>query len=170
VTPSVAEVVACYERALADGMAPPHQDGVLGLLLELLRNNFDQWQREDATRVPDASDAVVAAAKRDIDTLNTRRHRLVEAIDAAIAAAIEQDPTAPPATESPAMVFDRLAVLTIRIHFTARARGGGYADRLPLLRDQLELGQEALEALFDDIRAGRKRFVPYQSLKLYGSP
>ncbi len=28
---------------------------------------------------------------------------------------------------------------------------------------------EALDGLFDDIRTGRKRFVPYQSLKLYGS-
>ena len=40
------------------------------------------------------------------------------------------------------------------------------------------LGQDAesahklnqqLEALFDDVRSGRKRFLPYQSLKLYGS-
>ena len=27
----------------------------------------------------------------------------------------------------------------------------------------------ALEALFDDVRAGRKRFVPYRGLKLYGA-
>jgi hypothetical protein len=37
------------------------------------------------------------------------------------------------------------------------------------LRGQLDVVLEALEGLFDDIRTGRKRFVPYQSLKLYGS-
>ena len=73
------------------------------------------------------------------------------------------------------MVFDRLSVLTIRIHFTesgrcVRSRTDGYRARLPLLRDQLTVVLEALDGLFDDIRAGRKRFVPYQSLKLYGSP
>ena len=37
------------------------------------------------------------------------------------------------------------------------------------VRPELRLRvQEAMEALFDDVRSGRKRFVPYQSLKLYG--
>jgi hypothetical protein len=169
VTPSVAEVIGHFQRALADGMPPTPADGVLGRLLGLLGNNFDQWLREDATRVAGADDAVVAAAKRDIDALNATRHGLVEAIDAALCAGIEQDPSAPPATESPAMVFDRLSVLAIRIHFTERAAHNGYAERLPLLREQLALGREALEALVDDVHAGRKRFVPYRSLKLYGS-
>ena len=39
-----------------------------------------------------------------------------------------------------------------------------------MLHEQLAPLQAALEALFDDVRAGRKRFVPYQSLKLYGGP
>jgi hypothetical protein len=34
---------------------------------------------------------------------------------------------------------------------------------------QLALLQEALAGLFDDVHSGRKRFVPYESLKLYGS-
>jgi len=36
-----------------------------------------------------------------------------------------------------------------------------------VLYEQLALLREALEALFDDVESGRKRFVPYQSLKLY---
>ena len=72
------------------------------------------------------------------------------------------------------MVFDRLSVLVIRISSTEDAATSErddrdlYAARLPVLRRQLALLQEALEALFDDVRTGRKRFVPYQSLKLYG--
>ena len=68
------------------------------------------------------------------------------------------------------MVFDRLSVLTIRLHVTEAGAGRDQlAGRLPLLRDQLTTLQRALDGLFDDLRAGRKRFVPYLSLKLYGA-
>jgi Protein of unknown function (DUF4254) len=172
--PSPSHVVAQFQRALRDGMPTPAGD-VLGLLIRLHGNNLDQWRREDLTRAADADDAAVATAKRDIDALNATRHGLVEAVDAALVAALEQERWATPATESPAMVFDRLSVLTIRIHFTegaARAPGTDgdrYRARLPALRDQLTVLVQALEGLFDDLRSGRKRFVPYQSLKLYGS-
>jgi hypothetical protein len=173
--PSVGDVIDEFERALRDGAPRPSED-LLGLLLKLHRNNLEQWRTEDVTRVPDADDATVAAAKRDIDALNAIRHGLVEAVDAALSAAIDQEPSATPLTESPAMVFDRLSVLAIRIHFTERGAqaagvdGGGYTARLPLLRHQIVILRQALEALFDEVRAGQKRFLPYQSLKLYGSP
>ena len=41
--------------------------------------------------------------------------------------------------------------------------------RLPLLHTQLTSLQRALDGLIDDIRAGRKSFVPYRSLKVYGA-
>jgi Protein of unknown function (DUF4254) len=171
--PSIAGVVAEFRQALCEP-ARPASSGVLGLLLELHHNNVVQWNREDTARRDNADDRAVAAAKRDIDALNTRRHELVEAIDAALAAGIAQARAAPPTTESPAMAFDRLSVLVIRILFTEtaassqRADSDVYAARSPVLHQQLALLQEALEALFDDVRTGRKRFVPYQSLKLYG--
>ena len=172
--PSVTGVIAEFRAAL-HGPVHPARDGVVGLLLELHHNNLVQWDREDAARRGDADDRTVAAAKRDIDALNTKRHELVEAIDAELVAVTEQAPAAPPTTESPAMVFDRLSVLVIRLSFTEtaasspRADAALYAARVPVLHQQLALLHEALEALFDDVRAGRKRFVPYQSLKLYGS-
>ena len=145
-------------------------DGVLRMLLDLHRNNLEQWRCEDTTRRADASDATVSAAKRAIDAHNATRHVLVEAIDAALADVVEQDQSATPATESPAMVFDRLSVLTIRLHVTEAGAGRDrLAGRLPLLRDQLTTLQRALDGLFDDVRTGRKCFVPYLSLKLYGA-
>ena len=170
--PSISAVIAEFRRAHREPARA--SSGVLGLLLALHHNNVVQWNRENATRGDDADDHTVAAAKRDIDALNTKRHELVEAIDEALAAGIDQAPAAAPTTESPAMVFDRLSVLVIRISSTEDAATSErddrdlYAARLPVLRRQLALLQEALEALFDDVRAGRKRFVPYQSLKLYG--
>ena len=151
------------------------RDGVLGLLLGLHHNNVVQWNREDAARGDQADDRAVAAAKRDIDALNLKRHELVEAIDAALAAGIEQAPAAPPTTESPAMVFDRLSVLVIRISFTERPRAHhariatSSRHACPCCTSSWCCCKTALEALFDDVRTGRRRFVPYQSLKLYGS-
>ena len=172
--PSIDAVVEEFRRASREPARRP-PSGLLGLLLELHDNNIVQWSREDAARGADADDSAVAAAKRDIDALNAKRHELVEAIDAALAASLDQHPTAPPATESPAMVFDRLSVLVIRMRFTedaASSRGVDrhlYAARLPVLQEQLAMLQEGLEALFEDVRTGQKRFLPYQSLKLYRS-
>jgi len=174
VLPSVSDVVAEF-RSTLDERVRRKAGAVMELLLDLHDNNLTQWRREDSVRVPDASDALIAAAKRDIDELNLRRHHLVESIDAAVDAAIVQTPSATPATESPASVFDRLSILVIRIYFTERAASSprtdrdSYATRLPVLRRQLELLQEALEALLQELREGSKRFVPHQSLKLYES-
>jgi hypothetical protein len=173
--PKVADVIAEFAHALRTPTGPA-RSGVIGLLLGLHQNNARQWDREDAARRDHEDDRAVAAAKRDIDALNTKRHEFVEAIDGALAAVIDQSPSAPPTTESPAMVFDRLSVLVIRIASTedaARAGGGDrdlFAARLPQLHDQLASLQAALETLFDDVQAGRKRFVPYRSFKLYGRP
>jgi hypothetical protein len=166
--PAVAQVVACFQRTLREGELPAGE-GVLQTLLELHRNNIEQWRWEDTTRDEGASDAIVAAAKRAIDAHNATRHRLVEAIDAALADTLEQDASATPATESPGMVFDRLSVLTIRLHVTEeRTDRDGFSDRVPLLRDQLATLQRALDGLFDDVRGGRRCFVSYRSLKVYG--
>ena len=118
-------------------------------------------------------DSAIATAKREIDRLNERRHELVEAIDAAIDASIPQVAAATPSTESPGMAFDRLSVLVLRIHHTeAAATEGrdpvGMTARLPVLRTQLAVLEEAIGALLDEVRAGTRRFVPHRSLKLYG--
>ena len=172
--PSVIDVVAEFRSTLEQRARRP-AGAVMKLLLDLHDNNVAQWNREDSVRSDDADDAAVAAAKRDIDALNMRRHHLVEAIDAAVDAAIAQTPSATPATESPASVFDRLSILVTRIHFTERAARSprrdrdAYAARLPVLHRQLAVMQAALEALLDELREGRKSFVPHQSFKLYES-
>jgi hypothetical protein len=171
--PTSDHVVAEFRRALGE---PEHRSTgtLVGRLLDLLRSNLDQWNLEDEARGPAADDAAVAEAKRAIDQLNAGRHRIVEEIDAAINRAVTQTASAPLATETPAMAFDRLSVLVIRIHNTERAPGeeaaetGGYAARLPVLYLQLADLQHAIDGLIADVRDGTRRFVPYQSLKLYG--
>ena len=171
--PATGEILAELQRAVRDP-ARRSQPGLLGLLVDLLRSNLEQWNLESVSRAAGVDDAAVARAKRDIDELNGRRHQLVEAIDAAFDRALEQTATAPLATESPGMALDRLTVLVIRVHRTELAAGeapetAGYAARLPVLQRQLADLSQAIDALVDDVRAGRRRFVPYQSLKLYGT-
>jgi len=171
--PAVEEVVAAYE-ALSAGSGEPPATPLVSLLVELHANNVAQWRREDAARSSDGDDAAVAAAKRDIDQLNAHRHRLLEAIDAEIAVFLRDNPSAPPSTETPAMAYDRLSVLVTRISFTQQAAvvhpDGDLAARLPMLREQLGVLSEAITVLLDELRTGRKRYVPYASFKLYGSP
>ena len=144
-------------------------------LVELHRTNLAQWALEDTVRGSGATDATVAQAKREIDVLNGQRHRLIEDADAAISKVMTLRPSAPPSTETPAMVCDRLSVLVIRVHQTelasrrAAPEDTGYLDRLPNLCGQLEVLKEALGVLLEDVREGRRRFVPYRSFKLYGT-
>ena len=169
--PATGEVVAELQRAVRDP-ARRSEPGLLGILVDLLRSNLEQWNLESVSRGAAGEDAAVAHAKRAIDELNGRRHQLVEGIDAAFDRALEQTATAPLATESPGMAFDRLSVLVIRVHRTELAadeapEAGGYAARLPVLHQQLADLEQAIDTLVGDVRAGRRRFVPYQSLKLY---
>jgi hypothetical protein len=173
--PPVAEIVAELERAPSSERREP-ENKILSLLLELHASNLRQWDLEDGTRVSEASDTVVADAKRAIDKLNLTRHHLIEKIDAAVLAEVKQSVTAPLATESPAMVFDRLSVLVIRIARTAEKAesdpdgADGFAGRLPSLRRQLDALSAALESLLRDVRDGTRRFLPYEHLKLYAAP
>jgi hypothetical protein len=170
--PPVAEIVVEFERALC-GERPVLAGRVVSLLLDLHASNRRQWDLEDVTRVPDASDSVVAGAKRAIDKLNLARHHLIQEIDAAVEAGLRQSTTATLATETPGMVLDRLSVLVIRIARTAqmaRSECDGaeaYSSRLPSLQRQLSALSTALEALLDDVRAGTRRFLAYEHLKLY---
>ncbi len=172
--PWVTEIVAEFRRACSE-REREERGPLTERLVELHRTNLAQWALEDTVRGPGATDATVARAKREIDVLNSQRHRLIEDADAAISKVMTLTLSAPPSTETPAMVCDRLSVLVIRVHHTelasrrAAPEDTGYLDRLPNLHVQLEVLKEALSVLLEDVREGRRRFVPYRSFKLYGT-
>jgi Protein of unknown function (DUF4254) len=170
VLPRAAAIVARMERA-ATGQQESAGTAVEAAIGALVESNLRQWDLEDATRDPGASDAQVAKAKRAIDRLNAGRHGLVEEIDAAIDSGLDQPATAPLATESPGMVLDRLSVLVIRRARTAEAAGTDpkLVARLGALAAQVGALSAALDSYMDELRAGTKRFLRYESLKLYGA-
>lgn len=172
--PSAADLVAWMDQAVqGEPAGPVNSDGPpwASLVVALVESNQTQWDLEDITRDPDANDAVVAGAKREIDRLNLGRHQLVQEIDTAIDAGLDQPAVAPIATESPGMVLDRLSVLVIRRARTAAAseQDPACAERLPLLESQLATLTVALDSYLDELGSGKRRFVPYEHLKLYGS-
>jgi Protein of unknown function (DUF4254) len=171
--PSAGDLVSRMEQALGgdQGRPPPDGPAWAAPAVTLVDSNLRQWDLEDTTRSPVASDAEVAEAKREIDRLNLGRHQLVEEIDIAIDAVLDQPASAPLATESPGMVLDRLSVLVIRRARTAAASAEdpACADRLPLLEARLTTLTLALDTYLDELRSGRRRFVPYEHLKLYRS-
>ena len=154
-----------FEGAFADVMDP---------ILALHCNNAKQWDREDDARRDDADDTMVATAKRDIDRMNSARHGFIETIDRAIQHAIDPCEGAPLVTESPGMAIDRLSVLVIRTSATEARAANGTADarihteRLVRLSRQLEALEEGIATLLNDLASGARRFVVYESLKLYG--
>ena len=148
---------------------------LIGPVVALHHNNVAQWKREDDARLHDTDVGIIAAVKRDIDVLNTKRHVFIEEIDRLIFDMVEPRPSAPLATESPGLAIDRLSVLVIRLESVeARAAAGppevgDYAQRVSRVRHQLDALTWAIGALFSDLETGARSFYPYESLKLYGS-
>jgi Protein of unknown function (DUF4254) len=140
------------------------------LIVDLVESNLRQWNLEDTTRDPAATDAEVARAKREIDRLNMGRHGLVQEIDAAIDSVLDQPATAPIATESPGMVLDRLSVLVIRRARTASASAQhpALSGRTEALESQVAGLSAALDFYMEELRAGTRRFLRYAPFKLYG--
>jgi hypothetical protein len=175
--PSVATILDALENQVSpreEKRSSEVPTEILGRICALHRNNAEQWDREDDARRDQADDAKLAAAKREIDRLNRARHELIEAIDSAILGGLSSSASALFVTETPGMAIDRLSVLVIRLAATkARAASGSadaglYADRLPQLHGQLSTLAEAIATLLNDLENGTRRFLAYESFKLYG--
>lgn len=147
------------------------------------RANFELWHQEDKARDPGASDAAVAAVKHAIDRINQRRNDLVEQIDIRLldhfAPTFAAAPDAPVHSETPGMMIDRLSILSLKIFHTREESERMTAtelhrqknqSRLALLLEQRQDLAVALDCLFVEMTAGRKRFKLYRQMKMYNDP
>lgn len=145
--------------------------------------NFELWHEEDKARAPGATDAQIAAVKRQIDKLNQRRNDLMELCDRLALAELAQHalprPDAPLHSESLGLMIDRLSILALKIFHTREeiARTSAPAghiernhERLATLNEQRNDLAGALDALWADALAGRRRFKIYRQLKMYNEP
>jgi len=156
----------------------------LRLILTNHEFNFRLWHEEDLARDCQASDATIAAVKRRIDRLNQQRNDALERIDVALAEWLDWLEVRPSddaalATETPGSAIDRLSILALRIyHYEEQVTQATVATAIPsklerglqLARLQRDRLVTAVDALLDDIFAGRCRHDVFRQLKMYNDP
>ena len=154
--------------------------GLLPMVRENHRANFDLWHEEDKARDPGATEAEIAGVKRAIDRLNQRRNDLVEAMDERLLeAAPAMAEGAPLHSETPGMMIDRMSILALKIFHTreqaerreaSEEHRGRSGERLRVLEAQSEDLTGCLASLWAEVQAGTRRFRMYRQMKMYNDP
>ena len=132
--------------------------------------NSRQWEAED--RVRRVADGDIPSIKREIDELNSLRHKLIEQVDRILDGAWDANEDVPPLTESIGSALDRLSVLTLRIVHTERLVGDDAraVERAAILCRQRDDLVWSIEVACDDLISGRRRTPRPERMKLYGTP
>jgi hypothetical protein len=160
---------------------PASRNGLERLIIEQHLSNFRLWHEEDQARTPKAPAEKIAQVKRSIDQLNQERNDLIEEIDRTLLESLKHIDarSAELHSETPGMMIDRLSILSLKLYHTReeadrkdasqdhRARN---ADRLKILEEQRNDLADNLERLWNDLKAGRRRFKLYRQLKMYNDP
>jgi hypothetical protein len=187
---SATQIVALHDKLTEDWHAEPPATAPgaagsdwLDQVARQHRANFDLWHIEDEARAPGASDAAIAGVKRRIDKTNQQRNDLVEELDRAMLAWMEDrglpNPSAELNSESPGLMIDRLSILSLKVYHTReeaerKDAPQGHAqrnrDRLAILREQRGDLAACLDALWQQTLAGTRRFKLYRQLKMYNDP
>mgnify|MGYP000575616209 FL=1 len=161
----------------------PFEQGTIDRLL-YHKNWIDtvQWHLEDIIRDPQIDPATALGIKRRIDRSNQERTDMVEYIDSYFLDLYKDVRVAADATvntESPAWAIDRLSILALKIyHMEQEVRREDVSQKhieecgrkLDVLRQQQVDLSGAIDALLDDIAAGRKYMKVYKQMKMYNDP
>lgn len=177
-----AGLVRFHDRGLEAGIRPPPDEGLWHWIAVNHACNAQLWTEEDRARRTDVPDAEIVRCKRAIDRHNQQRNDAVEQIDLRLLAALEGVAARADArlhSETPGAMIDRLSILALKIrhmrlasmHHDAGAahvmRCSAKVERLMLQRSDL---CGCLDALLDELRAGRAIFREYRQFKMYNDP
>lgn len=158
---------------------PYGQDSIEGVLYAKNRIDAVQWHLEDIIRDPEIDPVAALALKRRIDSSNQERTDMLEELDSYFRNVYKDVKVAPDATintESPAWALDRLSILALKIyHMAAEASRTDASEehrtrcaaKLAVLKEQRSDLISAIDALLDDIAAGRKYMKVYRQMKMY---
>ena len=153
------------------------------IALELAWRNYLLWHEEDKARRTDVDDSAIATVKRAIDKLNQQRNDLIEKLDEAILTEVSQVMPVPSTdsinSETPGSIVDRISIMSLKVyHMDEDSRRDDIDDehrqrsfhRLAVLKLQRYDLNVALEQLFSDYQAGRKKMKLYKQFKMYNDP
>ena len=138
-----------------------------------------QWHLEDIIRDPDIDPVAALALKRRIDRSNQDRTDMVEEFDTYFRDKYKDVTVLDGATintESPAWALDRLSILALKIYHmqsevsradATNAHKAKCQAKLDVLLEQRSDLISAIDALLDDIAAGRKYMKVYRQMKMY---
>ena len=159
---------------------PPGAEGggIMAQVVENHRQNFLIWHEEDIARREDVPAERIREAKRTIDRHNQLRNDAIEAMDAALLAALPPPAAeAPVHSESPGMMLDRLSILALREYHleeesvrpeAALEQRAAAAEKLGFVKEQ----QRVLAGCLEELLHGpeKKRWFPFRACKLYNDP
>ncbi|MFA5058511.1 MAG: DUF4254 domain-containing protein, partial [Opitutaceae bacterium] len=115
---SASEIAGLQAGLTARWHETPPAAGGEGFLLLVQQNhlrNFQLWHEEDVARRDDLGFEAVYRAKRNIDRFNQERNNFIEAMDQAMAAALQPPESGCPRnSETPGMIIDRLSILALK--------------------------------------------------------
>lgn len=181
---SGSRIVDLHDTANAAGhnvslRAPDPRTRLEELVIRQHTANFELWHEEDRARDPHAADSVTAEVKHSIDRLNQQRNDLMEQIDLDLVDETAQNESATLHSETPGMMIDRLSILSLKIfHSREESLRSNASDshhernatRLAVLREQRADLAKALDELWEDVVAGKRRFKLYKQMKMYNDP
>jgi hypothetical protein len=155
--------------------------GASEVLSDLRAAHEQLWALEDCARSTSADDAEIARVKRAIDRENGRRHRLIDALDAALRAGVA--PCRPPAqrcySETLGELCDRLLILDLKIANLQRltqdvelpsAESARCSERHAHQARWRAHLQQCLAEQLADHGTGRALLAPRAEFKLYNEP
>lgn len=158
---------------------PYSPESIEGVLYAKNRIDAVQWHLEDIIRDPEIDPVAALALKRRIDRSNQDRTDMVEELDSYFRqeyADVKVLDNATINTESPAWALDRLSILALKIYHMAaevartdasEEHKARCAAKLAVLEEQRVDLTSAIDALLDDIAAGRKYMKVYRQMKMY---
>ncbi len=137
------------------------------LLLRLQYVHRRQWELEDDARSIGATSDQIAAVKGLIDASNTERHRLIDAIDAAVSG--PHTGSGRLYSETVGEMCDRLLILDLK--YQALTTGGpGTPTARARVQGACSYQSAVVSQLLDDITAGTAVLPPRFGMKIYVQP
>jgi hypothetical protein len=149
------------QRLAAGTKVPPE------LLLRLQYLHRRQWELEDDSRSVEATSEQIAAVKGLIDASNTERHRMIDAIDAAVGASHMGSGRL--YSETVGELCDRLLILDLK--YQALSTGDREESvAWPRVEGLCSYLSAVVSQLLDDLATGTAVLPPRFGMKIYVQP